>query len=309
VREITLMLADGSTRICSRSENAELFATTLGGMGLTGIIVSARFTLIPIETATMVQQTLRTTNLTETMAAFEVRAGATYSVAWLDCLARGEKLGRAVMVTGEHAPRAAMPLAANPLIIAPKKSCSIPFNLPAFTLNRFSIAAFNALYYARAKNGTRMVDYESFFYPLDGVRHWNRIYGKPGFVQYQCVLPKASSAEGLEVLLTRIADAKLGSFLAVLKLLGAGNRYLSFPMEGFTLALDFPATPGVFALLNELDSIVVAHGGRLYLAKDARMSAAMLQSGYPDLDAFLALRHEVDATGKFSSLQSKRLGL
>lgn len=309
VVQFTLMLADGREVTCSATQNPQLFAATCGGMGLTGVILRASFLLIPIETAFIRQKTLRTENLAQTMAVFEQSNEWAYSVAWIDCLARGAALGRCVIYLGEHARRGELSGNSDPLQHAAKKTWRLAFNLPGFTLNRWSIAAFNALYYARAREGTRMVDYESFFYPLDALREWNRIYGGQGFVQYQCVLPKANGTAGITALLLHISNAGLGSFLAVLKLLSAGNGYISFPLEGYTLALDFPANPKVFSLLGELDAIVMAHGGRIYLAKDSRMGVAMMREGYPGLDAFNALRREVDPAAKFSSLQSQRLGL
>jgi len=181
-------------------------------------------------------------------------------------------------------------------------------DFPAFALNRFSVRAFNELYYRRARPGVGLVDLESFFYPLDALLEWNRIYSKRGFVQYQCVLPKAASRAGMRRLLECISAAGLGSFLAVLKLFGRQDGLLSFPMEGYTLALDFPATPPNLALLDALDAIVADHGGRLYLAKDARMSAPMMR-GYDGLDRFRMVRREIDPNQKFSSLQSRRLVL
>ena len=308
VEELTLLLADGSTRICSPTQHADLFAATCGGMGLTGVITRATLKLVPIETAYIQQTTRRTRNLAETMEAFEQGIDVTYSVAWIDCLAQGDALGRSVVYFGEHAPRAAL-AKGDPLALPHKKARAVPCYLPSFVLNPVSINAFNKLYYARARDGMLLIDYESFFYPLDALHHWNRIYGKRGFVQYQCVLPKAASAAGMQALLERISAAGLGSFLAVLKLLGKGGGYLSFPMEGYTLALDFPATDAVFTLLGALDAIVAEHGGRIYLAKDARMSSSTLRHGYPDLDMFIALRDQVDPAHKFSSLQSQRLSI
>jgi FAD/FMN-containing dehydrogenase len=176
-------------------------------------------------------------------------------------------------------------------------------------LNRWSVAAFNELYWRRAKPGEALVDYDGYFYPLDALLEWNRIYGRAGFVQYQCVLPTAASEAGLTALLTRISQAGAGSFLSVLKMFGPQDGVLSFPMAGFTLALDFPANAKTFALLDELDAVVADHGGRLYLAKDARMGADFFQKSYPRLDEFRALRARLDPGGKFWSVQSKRLGI
>ncbi len=157
--------------------------------------------------------------------------------------------------------------------------------------------------------GRSIIDYDRFFYPLDAVLEWNRIYGRSGFVQYQCVLPKPASAAGLTALLDRVAVAGVGSFLAVLKLFGAQDGLLSFPIEGYTLAMDLRATMATFGLMLELDAIVADHGGRLYLAKDARTGAGMLRRFYPRLDEFQALRQRFDPSGRFSSLQSDRLGV
>ena len=310
VEAIELALADGRIVRCSPAENAGLFAATRGGMGLTGVILSVSFRLIPIETAFIRQETHKAANLAEAMDLFERSGGWTYSVAWIDCLARGGSLGRSLVYLGEHARREDLKRgAASPLAVVPKTGRRIPVDFPGFVLNRWSVRAFNELYYRTGRPGTALLGYETYFYPLDGILEWNRMYGGAGFVQYQCVLPKAASAAGLTALLRRVAQAGTGSFLAVLKLFGAQDGLLSFPMEGYTLALDFPATARTFSLLIELDAIVADHGGRLYLAKDARTGAAMLRRGYPRLAAFEAVRREIDPGSKFASLQSERLGL
>lgn len=310
VLSLDLALADGTVVRCTRDENPELFAATCGGMGLTGIIVSASVRLIPVETTLIRQETLRANDLAEVMGQFEESSGSTYSVAWIDCLAQGGRLGRSILYRGEHALAAEMSGGRPALAPIHKRTRRIPVDFPAFTLNRWSVKAFNELYYRTNKAGTALIDYETFFYPLDAILDWNRIYGRPGFVQYQCVLPKASSRAGMTALLNRIAASGQGSFLAVLKLFGKGSDSpLSFPMEGYTLALDFRASPAVFSLLLELDAIVIDHGGRLYLAKDARMGASMLARGYPGLDSFRTLCQRIDPGGKFGSLQSQRLGL
>lgn len=301
-----LALADGSVRRCSAHENNLLFAATRGGMGLTGVILRLTVQLLRVETPLIRQRTQRAHNLAEAMAAFEASADATYSVAWIDCLARGANLGRALVYLGEHARRDEVPPQTT---LAPirRRARSIPMEFPGWALNRWSVQAFNELYWRRARPGSALVDYDRYFYPLDALLEWNRIYGRRGFVQYQCVLPKAASAAGLVAIIGRIADARAGSFLSVLKLFGAGEGMLSFPMPGYTLALDFPATQANFALLRELDAIVADHGGRIYLAKDALMTAALFRQSYPDLARFQALRRAVDPDGRFVSLQSRRL--
>jgi decaprenylphospho-beta-D-ribofuranose 2-oxidase len=308
VEELHLLCADGVVRRCSPEENIDLFHATCGGMGLTGVILNARFCLVRIETPLIRQETLRAANLDEAMAIFESSADWTYTVSWIDCLAGGRSLGRALIHRGMHATAEEAPGSA--LAVPSRRTRRVPFDFPSWALNRWTVAAFNALYYRRGKPGITLVDYDTYFYPLDAVHDWNRIYGGKGFVQYQCVLPKDRSRAGLEALLRRIVASGRGSFLAVLKLFGPNAEgFLSFPMEGYTLALDFPADSVTFNLLLELDVIVAAHGGRLYLAKDARSSPWMLRTGYPQLERFRAVRSAIDPTGKFVSLLSQRLDL
>jgi len=184
--------------------------------------------------------------------------------------------------------------------------------MPAFLLNQYSIKAFNALYFQRVREQqrSRLCHYEPFFYPLDGIANWNRMYGKAGFVQYQFVVPRAAGLEGIRAVLQRIAQSRRGSFLAVLKVFGEGNtNLLSFPTSGYTLALDFKVAPGVFELLDELDAIVLSYGGRVYLTKDARMSAQTFRRCYPEWETFVATRNKYGADTLFNSAQSRRLGI
>ena len=312
VESLDLALADGSVVRCSHDENASLFAATCGGMGLTGVILRATFRLKRVATSFIRRETRRTNNLDETMAAFDAAQSATYSVAWIDCLARGAAMGRALLFLGEHAMIDELPTDQRgaPLALPKKHSRTVPCEIPSFVQNRWSIGAFNELYYRLGRPGIDVLDYDRFFYPLDGILEWRRLYGRAGLVQYQCVLPRAASRAGLAALLQRIADAGLGSFLGVLKLFGPqAGGLMSFPREGYTLALDFPASHKVLALFPALDAIVAEHGGRLYLAKDAASSAAMIERGYPGLGQFRAVRRRADPAGKFASLQSRRLGL
>ncbi len=306
---IDLVLADGTLVRCSRADGVDLFWATIGGMGLTGVIVRAAFRLMPIETDLIRQETVRARNLSEIMAAFEDSHGSTYTVAWIDCLARGDALGRSVLYRGDHLSVAELPSGRMPFAGGLRRTRQFPIDLPGSALNPISIGLFNTLYYRRAVPGISLVGLEPFFYPLDAIRDWNRLYGRRGFLQYQCVLPKDASGEGLSCLLRRIADAGMGSFLAVLKLFGAaGGGFLSFPMAGYTLALDFPATPACLSLMASLDAIVHDHGGRLYLAKDARGARRLLRH-YPGLARFETVRDAVDPGRKFNSLLSERLDL
>jgi FAD/FMN-containing dehydrogenase len=316
VESMRLLCGDGAIRDCGRDNDPDLFRATLGGMGLTGIILDATIRLVPVETAWIRQETRACRNLDEVLAASEETKGFTYSAAWIDCLERGASRGRSLLYLGQHAEPGDLPARARtaPLNWAKRTDLRVPFFLPGATLNGITVKLFNVAYFRTGarRAGTARIDAERFFYPLDAVRDWNRIYGRRGFVQYQCVLPKAASREGLTLLLDRIANAGEGSFLAVLKLMGPADTdggLLSFPMEGYTLALDFPARPRVFELLNTLDSIVADHGGRLYLAKDARMSADMMRRTYPNLAHFQEIRAATGSSGKFTSAMAERLGL
>lgn len=313
VQNMEVMLPTGEVAACSPTQNTELFRATCGGMGLTGVILRASLRLIPIETAYIGQQTVKAKGLSHIMDLFEESAEWTYSVAWIDCLSTGRSLGRSILMRGEHARRDDLPKKYKaPLMLKERKKLSVPFNMPGLALNSLSVRAFNALYYGKVPSGAgrSMVSYDSFFYPLDAIHHWNRIYGKGGFAQYQFVLPMAASGKGMREMLTRIARSGMGSFLAVLKLFGKQEEgLLNFPMEGYTLALDFPMKRGLMELLDELDRMVLDFGGRLYLTKDSRMGKDTLHASYPRIGEFMQLRERFDPRGAFSSLQSRRLGL
>lgn len=305
VASIELLLGNGERVQGSPANNPDLFHATCGGMGLTGIILSATLRLKPIRSSTIVETTIKAPNLDAVLVAFEENAATNYSVAWIDCLARGKNLGRSLLMLGEHTDE-------GPLTVQAKKPLEVPFDMPANLLNHATVKAFNTLQYwkTRQTRRTRRILFEPFFYPLDVVADWNRLYGTPGFIQYQFVLPKASGVAGLRKALELIAASGRGSFLAVLKAFGKGNQnLLSFPTEGYTLALDFKAEPAVFQLLDQLDKLVLDHGGRLYLAKDARMSEATFKAGYPRWQEFEKIRDRYHAIGKFASIQSRRLGL
>ena len=298
-----LMLADGGVKSCSADENADLFHATAGGMGLTGVILRAKVRLKRVPSAMIHQQTFKAPSLHHVFELFEQNSHAPYSVAWIDCLATGKHLGRSLLMIGDHARQGR-------LTYYQKKKRTVWFDFPSFALNPFTVRLFNTLYYHRIRGMVQdvFVDVDTFFHPLDAISGWNRIYGKSGFTQYQFVLPKEAGLAGLGQIMERIARARLGSFLAVLKLFGPGNEnWLSFPMEGYTLALDMKIQPGLFALLDELDRIVLDHGGRLYLAKDARMSREMFDGGYAQAQRFRDLRRTLGLADKFLSLQSRRL--
>lgn len=303
--DIDVLLGNGEVVRASATENAQLFRAVCGGMGLAGVVLRARLRLARIASADIVETTVKAPNLDAVLEAFDAHRAARYSVAWIDCLARGAALGRSLLMLGEHA-------ADGPLAARVPQPRPVPFDAPAWLLNRTSARAFNTLYYNRVRRArqTRRVPLERYFYPLDALADWNRLYGAPGLVQYQFVVPRAAGAAPLREVLRRIADSGCGAFLAVLKLLGPGNdNLLSFPLEGYTLALDFKADARSLALLDTLDPIVLDAGGRIYLAKDARMSEATFKRGYPRWQAFEQARARWHAQGRFASAQSRRLGL
>lgn len=314
IKSMDVMLSDGKVVTCSKEENPDLFWSTCGGMGLTGIVLRATFKMAPIESSYIKQETIKARNIDEIMDIFEESGKYTFSVAWIDCLAGNEKLGRSIMMRGEFAAKDDLVNSryyANPLKVPNKFKLNVPFNFPGFILNTYSVKGFNFLYYNKAPKGLSqsIVDYDTFFYPLDSINNWNRIYGRRGFTQYQFVIPKESSKEGMKTILKKISLSGQGSFLAVLKLFGEQSDLISFPKQGYTLALDFAIRPSLFDLLDELDSVVLDHGGRLYLTKDVRMSPKMFHQGYENAEKFIRFKNEYDKAGKFQSVQSKRLDI
>ena len=305
VNWFSLLLPSGEIFKCSREENQEMFYSTCGGMGLTGYIIDVEIQLKPINSIYINQKTIKTKNLKETFEVFETIKNEPYSVAWIDCLSKGDKIGRSLIMSGDFDDD-------GNLNYSPKKRLNIPFNFPSFSLNTLTVKIFNFLYYNRVfkKISFQKVEFDSFFFPLDSIKNWNRIYGKKGFTQYQFILPKKESFEGLKSILNEISNSGKGSFLAVLKLYGKENRnYLSFPLEGYSLALDFKIEKGLFELLDRLDEIVLKHKGRIYLSKDVRVSKEVFEKGYPQINKFRGIRKKYKLNEVFSSLQSKRVGI
>jgi len=300
---IDLLLADGSIRRVSAADDDDLFAATIGGLGLTGLILAVCVDLLPVASNAVDLRERRVRDLDEYFELLEdARRTATYSVGWIDALAQGKNLGRGILETAE--------VAADGVPADSGRSRKMPFDLPGIALNRWSIGAFNALYLRRvgANGRSRRVEMSRFFHPLDGIHEWNRMYGRTGFHQFQCVIPDAAARSGIETLLSAASAARAGSFLAVLKTLGAvGKGHLSFPLPGYTLALDFPVRAGIGELMMRLEAITLDHGGRIYLAKDSCLSANGFATMYPKLDAFRKVIQGVDPDGLFVSDLARRL--
>lgn len=303
VEEIELLLGNGKIIACSATQNADLFYATCGGMGLTGIIISTTIRLKPITSSQIKTTSYKLATLDALLCAFEDKITSEYSVAWIDCQVRNKNLGRGLLITGEHRHN-------ENLSQRSASKFTIPFTMPINLINTRIINLFNNLRYHQASSiAERTLDLNTFFYPLDAITNWNYLYGPSGLVQYQCVLPLLSSQQGLHDILTRVSASGQGC-LGVLKKLGKENpNYLSFPLEGYTLAVDFKVNPAVLKLLEQLDEIVLTHGGRLYLSKDARMSELVFKQSYPRWQEFEKIRAKYHAIGKFASLLSQRIGL
>ena len=313
VRSAKLVLADGSWATCGPQHNSELFWATVGGMGLSGVIVDACLDLKPIPSAYIAQRTMKTKSLAETVAVLAEHDETTsYSVAWLDAMAEGKDLGKGIVILGEWAEKAdVQEVGFDPWNLPAQRSFNAPPWAPSWLLNRTSMRLFNTLYYAAGQSTTRLVDYRTFFFPLDAICGWNRMYGSRGFVQYQCVLPLEHSVSGLAQLLNLVRSRGAPSFLTVLKRLGAANPgLLSFPRPGYTLCLDIAVKPGLRELMADLDAVVLRCGGRVYLAKDAGVSATTFARMYADqLPAWRQAKRDLDPEGRFRSALSQRLEL
>ena len=308
-----LINSKGEIKKCSKNENSELFEWTIGGMGLTGIIIRAAIKMRPIKTSWIKQKRLVAKNIYQTLDIFEKNMDATYSVAWVNSTSSKKNLGQSLIMLGEHASieDTIKKNIQNPLKFNSNQYMSIPFYFPNWFLNKRFVKLFNYIYYLIGKSGSKekLVNWDNYFYPLDSILEWNKIYGRKGFVQYQCVIPLHKCKEGLIELLKEIERSKASSFLSVLKRFGKQDGKFSFPMKGYTLALDFPVNKNTFDLLDKLDEITLKYGGRFYLAKDARMKKEVFKKSDTRIKEYNNFRNKNDCDKNFVSYQSSRLGL
>jgi decaprenylphospho-beta-D-ribofuranose 2-oxidase len=293
---------------------ADVFAATTGGMGLTGVVVGATLRLSRVQTSWIRQDTERASDLDDALARMSQRDDEyRYSVAWIDCVAGGSRLGRSVLMRGDHATLDELPARAraNPLAARHHTWLAAPPWVPDGLLRRSTVSVFNELYFRwapRVERG-RLEPLQSFFFPLDVIEGWNRMYGRHGFLQYQMVVPFGAE-EALRATVERLSGARCASFLAVLKRFGRERGLISFPMPGWTLALDVPASAaGLGPLLDDLDELVAEAGGRVYLSKDSRLRPELVRQMYPRLGEWNGIRARLDPEGRMRSDLARRLGL
>lgn len=306
LESIFVQIGTGERIEATRERYKDLFQATCGGMGLTGIILSAKIKLNKISSTNVHERRTKARDLFELFDLFDQYQECSYNVAWIDTQTRGHKLGRSILITGEHALTGSLnkPIA--------KQLIEVPFQAPSNLLNRHSITAFNNIYYSLATLGksSSISHIGEFFFPLDRIGGWNKLYGTSGFIQYQFVVPTQGGLDAISKILKDVSATGAASFLSVLKKFGPENsNFLSFPLEGYTLAMDIPVSLEAFKLIKRLDRIVVEHGGKIYLCKDSTLDESTFKSIYPKWPDFQAVRFKYSAVGKFKSNQSIRLGL
>ncbi|MEE2788502.1 MAG: FAD-binding oxidoreductase [Myxococcota bacterium] len=315
VRRMEILTASGEIVACGPELESELFWATVGGLGLTGLILTVEFKLLPIASPFIEMESIRVENLDEF---FEINAESsdfTHTVSWIDSVTTGAALGRGIFMRGKHAPADA-PVSSglmSKITAAVGPLLNVPFDAPNWAMNQLSMKLFNFAYFRKHPKGKRetRTHYEPFFFPLDAIANWNRIYGPRGMLQYQLVVPNEPDHRTIRTVLSTVTDAGMASFLTVIKEFGPTvHGGLSFPQPGITLALDFPnhGAP-LFELLNRLDDIVCDAGGRVYLGKDARLSPEHFRRMYPDWGTWKSVRDRWDPDEIFQSELSRRLGL
>ncbi len=312
VRSILLITATGEARSCSPTNEHDLFLATLGGMGLTGVIQEVDLQLRRVETAYVKARDFRAANLEEAIGLLRQHdASYEYSVAWVNTMAGGGRLGESIVSFGNHAVGADLDGDARrrPLDPPATRHRGVFIDMPSWTMNAVTIRAFNAVYRRGHQDRESIVGYDGFFYRLDRLLDWNRIYGRRGFVQYQCAVPEDTGPRTLRNLLEQCQRHKIPSSLGVLKRFGPARGWLSFPIPGLTLSLDIPFRPELLGALDELDGLVIRAGGRVNLGKDARLSPQAFRAMYPEFARWLAVKNAVDPKDRFSSALGVRLEL
>ncbi len=303
VRHLALMLRDGRIVECDEENNSDLFFASLGGMGLTGVILEVTLQLKRVNSSYLNVETIQVGNLRELFAVqHRSMKSHEYLFSWVDSQKEGSGLGRGIVKRANH-------IADDDLVYKNKRRFTIPFNFPSHTINRWSCATFNQLYYrTTVRRGSGRTYLTDFFYPLDCLAKWYRIYGKRGLVEYQVAVPTDGAYEVIAELLGAITKSKLGTHVAAIKPLSKARGTMSFPINGFTLAVDFGCSDGLWGLLDRLDRIVIEAGGRVYLGKDARLSRESFQEMYSDsIREWDQVTSRYEIRGKFSSLLSKRV--
>lgn len=312
VDSFDILLAGGRVVTASRKSHSDLFHACFGGLGLLGLILRARLRLRKIETTYFKQQSFRAGSLDEMLDLIDEKDQEfPYSVAWVDPLARGKKLGKGVLTVGDHASLDDLPakLAREPLKITGMPGLNLPFFLPAFALNGITLRILNRVIDFVQSHSGQFAHYDKFFYPLDAINNWNRGYGKRGFTQYQFVVPVEGARSVIRNILEEISTGGCLPFLNVLKKFGKGEGLLSFPFPGYTFAIDFPISRKLFPFLKRLDSLVLDAGGRIYAGKDATLDAQSFAEMYPELKKWKKIKKKYDPHNRFQSDIGRRLGL
>lgn len=313
VDSFTIMLAYGEVLTASRTENEDLFWANFGGLGLLGVIQTVTIRLRKIETTYFKQKAIVAKNLEEMLEAINTsKEEYSSSVAWIDSMAKGKHLGRGVLTVGNNALLNDLPanLKKNPLKLGKKPKITVPFFMPNFTLNKLSVSILNKVLFFIQSRGKSIAHYDKFFYPLDAINDWNKGYGNNGFIQYQFVLPVENGDKNIRTLLEEITKSGCVPFLNVLKKFGKASRgHLSFPMEGYTFAIDFPISKQLKSFTKKMDELVLEMGGRIYLGKDAYLDEETFKSMYPMYKEWLKVKNKYDPDNKLSSDLSRRIGL
>ncbi|MEP6467620.1 MAG: FAD-binding oxidoreductase [Parafilimonas sp.] len=312
VLSFSILLADGKILNASREENSDLFWANFGGLGLLGIILTAKIQLKKIETTYFKQKAIKVNNLDELLSALnDYDKTFNYSVAWIDPSAKNGKLGSGVLTVGNRALYNELPkkLKSKALKLHTNKKINLPFYLPDFALNNFTSKILNRAIFYMQNSQKEFVHYEKFFFPLDMIGNWNKGYGKRGFIQYQFVIPKDDNIENLKAILESIVSSGCTPFLNVFKIMGKAQGILSFPFEGYTLAIDFPMSEKLKKFIPQLDKKVLDANGRLYLGKDALLDRNTFRKMYPQAEEWLKIKAKYDPDNIFTSNISRRLGL